>query len=139
MSRPAATLILDVAARHLLPVLLVFAVFLLIRGHNEPGGGFVGGLVAASALALYVFAFGGNAARRLMGLDPRTFITSGVALALASGLAGPLSGKPFLTAVWLSTPLPVVGKIGTPIAFDAGVFLAVVGVVTTTVLTLAED
>ena len=58
------------AARLLMPLLLLFSVFLLLRGHNEPGGGFVGGLVAAAAFALYAIAFGTRRARQALVVSP---------------------------------------------------------------------
>ena len=131
--------ILQTAARALMPLLLVFAVFLLLRGHNEPGGGFVGGLVVASSFVLYSLAFGIDASRRALLVSPSTLLGAGPLLALASSLPGVLMGQPFLTARWIE--LSVGGTtvaIGTPLAFDIGVFLAVVGVVLTIVFTLAE-
>ena len=65
------SLILSTATRYLLPLLLMFSIFLLLRGHNEPGGGFTGGLVAAAALVLYGLALGLRPARQLLGIDPR--------------------------------------------------------------------
>jgi multisubunit Na+/H+ antiporter MnhB subunit len=131
--------ILQTAVRFLMPLLLLFAVFLLMRGHNQPGGGFVGGLVVAASLILYSIAFGVDAARRALLVAPSKLLGVGLLVALASGLPGALSGKPFLTAVWTtvgngSTAL----HIGTPLVFDVGVFLAVIGVVVTIVFTLAD-
>ena len=74
------------ATRLLMPLLLLFAVFLLLRGHNEPGGGFVGGLVVAAAFALYLVAFGVARARRALLVKPLTLIGIGLAMALVSGL-----------------------------------------------------
>jgi multicomponent Na+:H+ antiporter subunit B len=131
--------ILQTAARALMPLLLVFAVFLLLRGHNEPGGGFVGGLVVASSFVLYSLAFGIDASRRALLVSPSTLLGVGPLMALTSGLPGVLTGQPFLTARWVE--LSVGGTtvaIGTPLVFDVGVFLAVVGVVLTIVFTLAE-
>ena len=74
------------AARLLMPLLLLFAVFLLLRGHNEPGGGFVGGLVAAAAFALYVIAYGVERARRALLVKPLTLLGAGLLIALVSGV-----------------------------------------------------
>ena len=63
-------MILSTATRYLLPLLLMFSIFLLLRGHNEPGGGFVGGLVAGAALALYAMALGLPSARQVLGIEP---------------------------------------------------------------------
>lgn len=131
--------ILATASRLLLPLLLVFSVFLLLRGHNAPGGGFAGGLVAAAGFVLHTFANGVPATRRMLGADPRALIGAGLLVAAGSGLPALLAGKPFLTGVWLPSPLPIVGKVGTPVLFDAGVYLLVVGIVLTILLALAEE
>ena len=118
-----------------MPLLLVFAVFLLLRGHNQPGGGFVGGLVAAAAFALYAIAFGVHRARQALLVSPLTLIGVGLSIALLSGMPGVLRGQPFLTAVWPPGFLP----FGTPAVFDLGVFLVVAGVVLMMIFSLAEE
>jgi multicomponent Na+:H+ antiporter subunit B len=133
------SLLLSVAARYLMPLMLVFSVFLLIRGHNEIGGGFAGGLVAASALMLYGIALSPAALRKLLPIQPRLMISIGLSLALLSGLIPMLAGMPFMTGIWLKTPLPVIGKLGTPLLFDSGVYLVVIGVVVWILLTAAEE
>ncbi|GAB4422193.1 MAG: Na+/H+ antiporter subunit B [Anaerolineae bacterium] len=133
------SLILSTATRYLLPLLLLFSVFLLIRGHNEPGGGFVGGLVAAAAFALYAIAYGVAAARQTLGLDPGRLIGLGLLLAVSSGIIALAAGLPFLTGLWHPQPVPVLGKIGTPLLFDLGVYLTVIGVVLLIILSLMED
>lgn len=131
--------ILQTAARLLMPLLLLFAVFLLLRGHNEPGGGFVGGLVVAASLVLYSIAFGVEAARRALLVRPSTLLGLGLLVALVSGLPGTVGGHPFMTDVWTTVGAgSTVVDIGTPLVFDVGVFLAVIGVVLTIVFTLAE-
>jgi len=131
--------ILVAATRLILPLLLVFAVFLFLRGHNAPGGGFAGGLVAAAGFALHALANGVDAARRLLVVDPRTLIGTGLATALGSGLLPLFAGQAFMTGLWLPEPLPVLGKVGTPVLFDAGVFLVVVGIVTLVFFSLEEE
>jgi multicomponent Na+:H+ antiporter subunit B len=126
--------ILRTATRMLMPLLLLFALFLLVRGHNEPGGGFVGGLVVAAAFALHSIAYGVAAARRALLVEPSTLLGVGLLVALVSGLAGPFAGEAFLTAQWTAFGIP----LGTPLAFDVGVFLVVIGVVLTMTFTLSE-
>ncbi len=132
---PVDSPIFRTAARLLMPLLLLFAVFLLFRGHNQPGGGFVGGLVAAAAFALYGIAFGVQRARQALLVRPLTLLGSGLLVALISGLPAVVRGQPFLTALWTSGP----AAIGTPAVFDAGVFLVVTGVVLMMIFTLAEE
>jgi multicomponent Na+:H+ antiporter subunit B len=119
--------------------MLLFSVFLLVRGHNEPGGGFVGGLTAATAFALVLLSEGLPAARRLLRAGPLTFVAAGLAVALASGLPALLRGEPYMTGVWLGVKLPVVGKVGTPVLFDVGVYLVVLGIVLAILFALAEE
>lgn len=133
------SVILSTAIRLLLPLLLLFSVFMLLRGHNEPGGGFVGGLVAAAALALYALAEGAGQARRLLKFDPRSLIVAGLSLALLSGILPLLLGQPLLTGLWFPSPLPVLGHVGTPLLFDLGVYLLVAGMALLIVLSLMEE
>jgi multicomponent Na+:H+ antiporter subunit B len=132
--------ILQTATRVLMPLLLLFAVFLLLRGHNQPGGGFVGGLVVASSFVLYSIAFGVDAGRRALLVRPSTLLGVGLLVALASGVPGIFRGQPFMTAQWTALLIgPSTVALGTPLIFDLGVFLAVVGVVLTIVFTLADE
>jgi multicomponent Na+:H+ antiporter subunit A len=133
--RPVTSTIFRTAARLLMPLLLVFAMFLLLRGHDQPGGGFVGGLVAAAAFALYAIAYGVQPARQALLVRPMTLLGAGLLLALVSGLPAVLEGRPFLSALWASGPV----TIGTPVLFDVGVFLVVAGVVLMMIFSLAEE
>jgi multicomponent Na+:H+ antiporter subunit B len=130
-----SSLILRTASRVLMPLLLLYGMFLLLRGHNAPGGGFAGGLVVAAAYSLSSFAFGPAAARRALIVDPVRLIGFGLLLALGSGLVPLLAGKSFLTALWFA---PALG-LGTPLTFDLGVFCVVIGVVLTMTFTLGEE
>ena len=131
--------ILSTAVRYLLPLQLLFAFFVLARGHNEPGGGFIGGLVVAAAFALYAIAVDVDAARAILRFSPRTFIAVGLLVAFVSGLPALLTGQPFMTGLWSSVQIPVIGKLGTPFLFDVGVFLAVFGVTLLIVFSLMES
>lgn len=122
-------------------VMLLISVLLLLRGHNEPGGGFVGGLVAATAFTVHALAYNAGAARRSARVSPRTLMAAGLAIALVSGLPGVVFGRPFLTGVWGSANLPFLGKVtlGTPLVFDLGVYLVVAGVVLAMVFAILES
>lgn len=133
-----ASLILSTATRYMLPLLVLFSIFLLLRGHNEPGGGFVGGLVAAAAFALYAFAFNVENARQALRVNPRQLIGIGLLTAVGSGMLGLLMGHPFMKGLWSKNPVPVLGKLGTPVLFDVGVYLLVIGVTLTIIFALAE-
>lgn len=125
------SLILRVAARVLVPLLLLFSVFMLLRGHNLPGGGFVGGLVAASAFVLHVLAAGVHESRRVLRVEPQTLLGLGLACAYGAGLLALLVGEPFLTGLWWDLHLPVLGDLhlGSTLLFDIGVMLVVIGTV----------
>lgn len=133
------SLILATASRYLLLLLLIFSVFLLLRGHNEPGGGFAGGLVGASAYALYFIANGIGEARRVLRFDPQAVVASGLLLAALSTLPSLVAGEPFMTAIWIDTGIPLIGKVGTPLLFDFGVYLLVLGMTLSIVFTLAGE
>jgi multicomponent Na+:H+ antiporter subunit B len=135
------SLILRVATRFMLPLLLLFSIFLLLRGHNEPGGGFSGGLVAASAFVLYGFAFGVPEAKWALSVDPRQLIGAGLLTALVSGCLGLFIGRPLMTGLWGEWDVPAIGKlhVGTPLLFDVGVYLVVVGVTLSIIFPLAEE
>lgn len=130
--------ILRSGTRFLVPLMLLFSVFLLVRGHNEPGGGFVGGLVAAAGLALVLLSEGLSGARRLLRVQPLTVVAAGLVVALASGLPPLVEARPFMTGIWLEDRLPVIGKLGSPVVFDVGVYLVVVGIVLAILFALTE-
>jgi multicomponent Na+:H+ antiporter subunit B len=133
------SLILSTATRYLLPLLLLFSIFLLLRGHYEPGGGFVGGLVAAAAFSLYAITFGVPRTREVLRIDPRILIGAGLLVSTLSGVFAWINRNPYLTAVWLKQPWPVLGKVGTPLLFDIGVYFVVLGVVLKIIFVLAEE
>ncbi len=124
-----ATPLFRIAVAWMTPLLLLMSIFLLFRGHNEPGGGFIGGLVAGAGLILRRLAEPNHSLHS--GRQPFLWIASGLTTALLSTLPSLLLHKPFMEGVWIgSLWLPLVGKtkFGTPFLFDVGVFLVVVGV-----------
>ena len=135
------SLILQTATRFLITLLLLFSLFLLVRGHHLPGGGFAGGLVAAGAFGLHSLAFDERETRRLLRVDPVILTAAGLVVALVSGLPGLLSGQPYLTARWGYLPLPGALRVelGTPLLFDLGVYFAVLGTTLTIILALEEE
>lgn len=133
------SLILTRAIRLILPLMLLFSVFILLRGHNEPGGGFIGGLVAAAAYALYGFASDPAEVRASLVVSPRPLIGLGLLLAVGSALLSFFTGQPFMTGLWYENEIPVIGKLGTPLLFDVGVYLVVVGITLLIVFSLQEE
>lgn len=133
------SIILRTASNYLLPLLLLFSVFVLLRGHYLPGGGFIGGLVASIAFVLHAFAHGLRKAQRYFPLHPGFLMPIGLTLALLSGFLPILVGdQAFLTGLWLADPIPVIGMVGTALFFDLGVYIVVVGVTLTIIFTISE-
>lgn len=136
------SLILNAISRLLVGLMLLFSLFLLWRGHNAPGGGFIGGLVAAAGLVVYALAEGASVMRRLLRVDPRTIVLSGVLLAIGAGLMPMFVDGAFLTGLWVfigATPTDKGLALGTPLLFDIGVYLTVVGGVSGMIVALEED
>ncbi len=133
------SIIFSTASRYLFPLMIIFSFFLLLRGHNEPGGGFVGGLVASTAYVLFALANSVQEAKKLLKINPLPLIGIGLMTALFSGLAALIKENSFMTSYWLDGKFPLVGKLGTPIIFDIGVYLLVVGVTLLIIFTLAEE
>lgn len=132
------SLILTAATRFLVPVMLALSVFIFWRGHNEPGGGFIGGLIAATAFALLEKARGVAAARRALRVNPVALAAFGLGCALISGVWGGLGHGAFLEGVW-----PFYETYGLPFGsiflFDLGVYFVVLGTVCAILFTLEEE
>lgn len=113
----------------LFPLTVLFAVYLLLRGHNAPGGGFIAGLVAAAALLLVYLGFGQEKANRWLPLSTHGALALGLGLALSTGLASLVFGYPFLTSTFDHWHLPLIGEIelASAMVFDLGVFFVVLG------------
>jgi multicomponent Na+:H+ antiporter subunit B len=119
--------ILEAVAGPLYRLILAASLWVLLRGHNEPGGGFIGGLVAVSASILWAVAHGSDAAAKRLPLgSPVALSAVGVALGAIAGVPALLVGDAFLTHWWGT--LPVVDlKVSTVLVFDLGVYLCVWG------------
>jgi multicomponent Na+:H+ antiporter subunit B len=134
------SLILQTAARALQPLMLFVSVMLLLRGHNQPGGGFVGGLVAAAAYGLQSMAFGVQAAKQTLPFAPRSLMAIGLNLALVAAILPLTLGKGFFASLWARLEVPGVGTIdlGSPLLFDVGVYLVVAGAALAILFALEE-
>jgi len=130
------SLIFAAFSRILFGVMLVVSVYVLYRGHNEPGGGFVGGLIAAAGFATLALARGVEVARATLRFEPMTVIGFGILAALLSGLPGLWLDGSLLTHQWL-----VLGNfhLGTTLLFDIGVYLVVLGGILSLILRFYED
>lgn len=128
------SIILKTAAKYLLILILLFSLWILLRGHNTPGGGFIGGLVAAAAFSLHLIAYGARELKGLLLIELPIALGLGLVCMLGSGLIGLLYGNPFLTSVWFSTI-----KFGTPLLFDIGIYLIVVTSIVLVIYALEEE
>ncbi len=126
-------LMLRMTASWVLPIALVYSLYILLRGHNLPGGGFIAGLITAIALVIQYIAIGQEQAEKLIhakeGRLYEYWIGGGLSLAGLTGLGALLWGRPFLTSAYFYVQVPVLGKlpIASAMLFDIGVFFTVVG------------
>lgn len=133
------TVIFRTIAPYLSAVMVLFSIFVLLRGHNEPGGGFIGGLIAASAFAIYGIACGVAPVRRSIYFHPMGIAGFGLFIAGLAGLPSLFARVPYLTGLWtfpkvFGVDLP----LSTPLVFDIGVYFVVVGTITSIALALEE-
>jgi len=133
------SVIVRTATRAILPLLLLFAIFLFLRGHNAPGGGFIGGLVAAAAVILLALAGGMRYAEAVVSIAKAELILAfGLLIATFAAILPLFQGEPLMTGLWPGLIIPGLGEIGSPFIFDLGVFLVVVGMTLIVVLQLIE-
>ena len=131
------SILLSTVAQSLLPLALMVSVYIFFRGHNLPGGGFIAGLVTAVAIILQYIAQGVDWVKHRMNVEYQRVVALGLLIALATGLASWLFGRPFLTSWFDYFNVPLLGKLelASAIAFDLGVYITVVG---STLLILAN-
>lgn len=133
--------ILQTATKVLTFIILAFAVYILLAGHNHPGGGFIAGLITASAFVLLYIAFGQPFVNSILPLDFKKVGAVGVLLSLLTGTGALLFGAPFLTQAFARVHLPIFGEtdLATAVIFDIGVYFAVVGTMMTIISSISED
>ncbi len=136
------SIILRAGARILVGLLLVFSVFMLLRGHNLPGGGFIGGLLGAVGFIVYAISCGTTEAREALRKPPETIAIAGVGIALFSGAVSLIFGDDPFTGQWLFIGATEDDKglpLSTVLIFDIGVYLVVMGSILTLVFALEEE
>lgn len=133
--------IVQLAAKRLLPVTLILSLLVFYRGHNEPGGGFIGGLMAAAGFIFYAMAFDTAEAEKKLRVSPLMLIVAGLSFAFINTLPSLFVGDPFFTGEWISLSIPLLGKLklGTPLFFDLGVYLTVWGVIVTIIFNVMKE
>ncbi|MBO0345240.1 Na+/H+ antiporter subunit B [Roseibium limicola] len=133
------TIIFRTIAPYLTALMILFSIFVLLRGHNEPGGGFIGGLIAASALAIYGIACGVTSVRRAIRVHPMSLAAFGLLIATLAGLPSLFFKQTFMTTQFIT--LHAFGTeidLMTPMLFDLGVYFVVVGAISSIALALEE-
>ncbi len=119
--------------------MILFSVFITLRGHNEPGGGFIGGIIGASAFAMYGIAAGVSYVRRALHYQPLSIAGFGLSLSAVSGLLSIFQNQPYLTSQWAFPQIMGVEiALSTPMLFDIGVYLVVLGALSSIALKLEE-
>jgi multicomponent Na+:H+ antiporter subunit B len=120
-------------------LMLVYSVSVLLAGHNAPGGGFIGGLIAASAFAVLGLSSGVSVVRRTFVLHPLSWAAIGLLLSLLAGLLSLFADRPFMTGLWYTASLPFMPvTLSTPLLFDIGVYGVVLGTLSSIILVLEE-
>lgn len=135
------SLIRHVSTGVVVPLAVLFSVYLLFVGHNQPGGGFVGGLVLGSAIALVYVDRGLEGLERLLRVAPEVYVGAGLSLAALTSAAGWAWGETFLDQEHWELDLPVLGvaKVATTLPFDIGVYLIVAGTIGAVLRSLGEE
>jgi monovalent cation:proton antiporter len=133
--------ILRTAAKWIAFIIMAFSLFLFFAGHNNPGGGFIGGLMGAGALLLIALAFGTKTLRAVLPINFRILTAAGLLIAVLTGIGSFVFGAPFLSHAFGHFHLPVLGdtELATAALFDLGVYLTVIGVTMTIILSIGED
>ena len=137
-----SSLILRTAMGLILPLALVFAAYVALKGHNLPGGGFIGGLIAATVLSLYRMSNGREAFERMLPIHPRVLVFVGLALAFLTALTPIVFGRGVLTSLVTDLHIPVIDlhlHFASAMIFDAGVVLVVIGVSVGMIARLSEE
>jgi multicomponent Na+:H+ antiporter subunit B len=133
------TVLLRTVAPYFTALMVLFSIFVLLRGHNDPGGGFIGGLLAASAFAIFGIASGVSAVRRALRYHPLSIAAAGLFLAALAGIPSIFAGVPFMTGLWVYPKIfGIEVPLSTVLFFDIGVYLVVVGSITSIALALEE-
>jgi len=138
---PPPSPILQSTARLTLHLMLLFSIYLLLRGHNAPGGGFIAGMLTAVAIILQMVAFDVESFKQEIPWNPLHIVMSGLSVSALTGLGALVFGQPFLTSAFGHFHLPILGEVElvTTALFDLGVYLVVVGTTLGIIRTIAEE
>lgn len=123
-------------------ILIAFSIYLFLAGHNAPGGGFIGGLMTAAAVVLMYMTYGLEAVKKIIPINFRHIVPIGLLIAVLTGMGSFIFGEPFLSHTFKHLHhVPIFGdlELATALLFDLGVYLTVVGITLTIILTIAND
>jgi multicomponent Na+:H+ antiporter subunit B len=137
-----SSVILRMAAGILKPLFLIVSVWLLLRGHNHPGGGFIGGLIAGSAFMFRPLAYDTDKLERNEYGVAIIMLVLGISLVMISALTGVITEGTILKGLWIQPELPLPGgkiKFGTPLLFDVGIYFTVIGFIYLIFITMMEE
>ncbi|MEM6617942.1 MAG: MnhB domain-containing protein [Pseudomonadota bacterium] len=136
------SIILRAGTRYLAGLLLLFSLFMLLRGHNEPGGGFIGGLIGSTGFVLYALACGIADARAALRVLPQNIAMAGLGISLLAGIAAGAFGDALFTGQWLFIGASGDDKglpLSTVLIFDIGVYMVVFGSILSLVFAMEEE
>nr|WP_321443294.1 Na+/H+ antiporter subunit B [uncultured Cohaesibacter sp.] len=137
-----SSVILQAGTRFISAIMLVFSLYMLLRGHNEPGGGFIGGLIGATGFVLYAIARGTRDARKALRIAPENIAMSGLGIALLAGITAMILGDDLFTGQWVFFGASQGDKglpLSTVLVFDIGVYLVVFGSILSLVFAMEEE
>lgn len=135
------SIIFQAIARQALYVVIVFSLFLLGRGHNEPGGGFIGGLMTAAAIVIQYLAFDLESVKKAIPFDGLKLVALGLSCAVGTGLVTMFAYGLFMDHVFAYIQLPFFGQLQltTAFVFDLGVYFVVVGGIIAIITAIGEE
>ncbi|KGA97126.1 cation:proton antiporter [Alkalihalobacillus alcalophilus ATCC 27647 = CGMCC 1.3604] len=133
--------LLQTITRVVVIIILIFSVYLFLAGHNSPGGGFIGGLMTASALLLMYLVFDIKSIKKTLKINFEAVIGIGLIITIVTGFIGVFNGDAYLTQYFEYFQLPILGEteLTTALPFDLGIYLVVVSIALTIILAIAED
>ena len=132
---------LQTATKILVFIIMTFSIYVLFAGHNNPGGGFIGGLITASGLILLYIAFDLQSVRDIIPVDFKKLAATGVLIAVLTGVVSLVLDVPFLSQTYTYVDLPFLGEteLASAMIFDLGVYLTVLGTTMTIITSISED
>lgn len=133
-------IILEKIVSLFMKVMFIFSIYLLLRGHNNPGGGFIAGIIASTGFIFYAIIYGTESLQKVIKVKPQTIMGIGLIFVFIAAVLPTLFTTEMLTGLWIKAEIPVLGTLhaGTPLIFDTGVYGVVIGVILTIVISIME-